>query len=99
MTHPINKLMHDLYAGLAVAEHRGDVARYLPDLYRLERLLAEAAQDSSTLQGFDPDGINNGYRADGYVWCREVGRWRSPESCGEYCGRNCGQEPWPDEHT
>lgn len=80
----INKLIHDIHSGLTVAENGGDVADYLPYLERLERLVARIPAEPELMQGFDADGIEKMYRAEGYVWCSCDGRWRQAEylTCG-----------------
>lgn len=85
---PINKMIHDLHSGLSCAEHQGDVARYLPDLQELERLIARIPQEPELLDGYDPEGIEAGYKAKGYVWCSCDETWCDAQDCG--CG--CGEE-------
>lgn len=73
MTNTINELIHDIHHGLSLADHGGDVARHLPKLQELERLIARIPSEPELLEGFDAEGIKARYEADGYVWCKYEG--------------------------
>lgn len=79
MSNKINELLHQLHSGLSVAENKGDILDYLPYLEEIEELIAAAKDDPAQLADFDPDGINNGYRAEGCVWCDCEDAWMLPE--------------------
>lgn len=89
MGNTIKDLIYSIHAGLSVAEHQGDVRRYLPDLIELEALIARAVTEPELLEGFVADGLESAYRADGYLWCACQDDWRHPGDMT--CG--CGDDP------
>lgn len=79
MKNRLNKLLYDAHSGLGVAEHQGDIARYTPNLLKIEFLISKIKEDPSILDNFDPHGIENGYKEDGMVFCEYEERWRSSD--------------------
>lgn len=91
----INELLHSIYSGLSLADHAGDVADYLPELVRLQQLIARIPQEPELLDEFDPDGIASVYKDEGYVWCHCNEEWKLAEDC---CDCACAvEDPEPDE--
>jgi hypothetical protein len=85
----LNERLYILHSGLSLSENQGDIKDYLPYLYDLEELIQIAREDHSILDDFDPDGINNQYRAEGNVFCEYDDEWQSKE---RHQGCSCDDE-------